>query len=114
MVLNLLVIRTNEMQRLVDFYTLLGLKFEYHKHEQGIYHFSATIGETVFEIYPLLKSQKEVDISMRLGFKIENFEDKIALLNEFIVSKPQQTAYGICAILKDIDGRKVEVYKKEL
>ena len=53
MVLNLLVIRTNEMQRLVDFYTLLGLKFEYHKHEQGVYHFSTTIGETVFEIYPL-------------------------------------------------------------
>lgn len=70
MKLNLLVIRTSDMPRLVNFYNLLGLKFDYHKHEKGVYHYATKIGETVFEIYPLLKSQTEADISTRLGFKI--------------------------------------------
>jgi predicted enzyme related to lactoylglutathione lyase len=109
--LNLLVIRTSDMPRLVNFYKLLGFKFDYHKHEQGVYHYATKIGETVFEIYPLLKSQKEADISTRLGFKIDNFEEIIAILSEFIVSKPMETEFGACAILKDPDGRKIEVYK---
>lgn len=108
--LNLLVIRTSDMPRLVNFYNLLGLKFDYHKHEKGVYHYATKIGETVFEIYPLLKNQTEADISTRLGFKIDNFEEKIALLSEFIVSKPMETEFGMCAILKDPDGRKVEIY----
>ena len=108
--LNLIVIRTSDMSKLVNFYQILGLKFDYHKHEKGVYHYATKIGETVFEIYPLLKSQKEADISTRLGFKIGNFEEKIAILSDFIVSKPMETEFGLCAILKDPDGRKVEIY----
>ncbi len=114
MILNLLVIRTPDMSRLVNFYKLLGLEFDYHRHEQGVYHYSAKIGETIFEIYPLLRGQKEADISTRLGFKIEDFDEKIAILSDFIVSKPIETAFGMCAILQDPDGRKVEVYKNEI
>ncbi len=99
------------MSRLVNFYKLLGLEFDYHKHEQGVYHYATKIGETVFEIYPLLKNQTEADMSTRLGFKIGNFEEKIGLLNEFVVSKPMETEFGICAILEDPDGRKVEIYE---
>lgn len=114
MILNLIVIRTADMLCLVNFYNLLGLEFDYHKHEQGVYHYSAKLGETVFEIYPLLKSQIEADISTRLGFKIDNFEEKIGLLSKFIVSKPMETEFGICAILQDSDGRKVEIYEDSL
>ena len=114
MKLNLIVIRTTNMLQLVNFYKLLDLEFDYHKHEQGVYHYSAKIGETVFEIYPLLKSQTEADISTRFGFKIDNFEEKLALLSDFMVSKPTQTEFGLCAILKDTDGRKVEIYQNSL
>jgi lactoylglutathione lyase len=110
MILNLLVIKTADMSRLVNFYNILGLEFDYHKHEKGVYHYATKIGETVFEIYPLLKSQTEADISTRLGFKVANFEEKIGLLSEFIISKPMETEFGLCAILKDPDGRKVEIY----
>jgi lactoylglutathione lyase len=109
----LVVIRTPNMPHLVSFYEKLGLQFDYHKHEQGIFHYSTMINETVFEIYPLLKNQKEADISTRFGFKIDDFEEKIALLSDFIVSKPMGTEFGECAILKDPDGRKVEVYKNK-
>jgi lactoylglutathione lyase len=111
MILNLIVIRTANMPRLVNFYQILGLEFDYHKHDKGVYHYATKIGETVFEIYPLLKSQTETDISTRLGFKINDFKEKTALLREFIVSQPIETAFGFCAILKDPDGRKVEIYK---
>lgn len=111
MILNLIVIRTADMPRLVNFYQLIGLKFDYHKHEQGVYHYASKIGETVFEIYPLLKTQTEADISTRLGFKIDDFEEKIELLSECIVSKPMETEFGFSAILQDPDGRKVEIHK---
>ena len=111
MKLNLIVIRTADMPRLVNFYNILGLEFDYHKHHKGVYHYATKIGDTTFEIYPLLKNQTETDISTRLGFEIENFEEKIALLGDFIVSKPMQTEFGLSAILKDTDGRKVEIYK---
>ena len=111
MKLNLIVIRTADMLRLVNFYKILGLEFDYHKHDKGVFHYTTKIGDTTFEIYPLLKNQVEADISTRLGFEIESFEEKIALLSEFMVSQPMQTEFGLCAIVKDTDGRKVEIYK---
>ena len=111
MKLNLIVIRTADMPRLVNFYKILGLEFDYHKHDKGVYHYATKIGDTTFEIYPLLKNQTEADISTRLGFEIESFEEKIALLSEFIISQPMQTEFGLCAILRDPDGRKIEIYK---
>ena len=114
MILNLIAIRTSDMPKLVNFYQILGLEFDYHKHEQGVYHYATKIGETVFEIYPLLKNQTEADISTRLGYKISNFEEKIALLSDFIVSEPMATEFGMCAVLKDPDGRKVEIYKNQI
>lgn len=111
MKLNLLVIRTSDMPRLVKFYELIGLEFDYHRHGQGIFHYSAKIGDVVFEIYPLLKGQPEADTSTRLGFKILDFDEKMRLLSDFIVSEPMETAFGTMAVLKDCDGRKVEIYK---
>ncbi len=47
--LNLLVIKTHKLHELATFYRLLGLEFEYHKHDQGPFHYSAKLGETVAE-----------------------------------------------------------------
>ena len=74
MEIRLLVLRTGDMKRLADFYGILGLVFEYHKHGNSPYHYSALIDKTVLEIYPLTKSQAEVDKTVRLGFAIDNFE----------------------------------------
>ena len=111
MKLNLIVIRTANMPQLVNFYNLLGLEFDYHKHEQGVYHYATKIGDTTFEIYPLLRGQTAADISTRLGFGVDNFDEKIELLSDFIVSKPIETGFGYFAVLKDTDGRKVEIYR---
>ena len=56
--LTLLVIRSAIPEQLAQFYTQLGLTFEYHKHGNGPYHYSTHLGHTVLEIYPLAKGQE--------------------------------------------------------
>lgn len=112
--INLIVIRTPDTAKLADFYALLGLQFDYHKHGKSPYHYSTTINKTVLEIYPLAKGQAMPDIYLRLGFSLTEFESTIQLLKnkavEF-VSEPMQTDFGLMAIIKDPDGRKIELSK---
>ena len=114
MEMRLLVLRTSNMKKLADFYSFLGLTLEYHKHGNSPYHYSAVIGKTVLEIYPLSKNQTEADKNLRLGFEIDDFETTLANLKEkqITVSDPVQTDFGFMAIVTDSDGRKIELYKK--
>ncbi|HUP13445.1 MAG TPA: VOC family protein [Niastella sp.] len=117
MELRLLVVRTTNTARLADFYTLLGLTFDYHKHDKSPYHYSATIGKTILEIYPLAKGQTDADKDLRLGFAVNDLTATIQLLEdnqtEFL-SAPMQTDYGFMTIIKDPDGRKIELYENQL
>ena len=113
--IRLLVLRTSDTKRLADFYSLFGLTFDYHKHGNSPFHYSATIGQTVLEIYPLTKSQTEADKNLRLGFGIDKFDQTISKLKELNVTfflEPTQTDFGFMAIISDLDERKIELYKK--
>ncbi len=113
--IKLLVIRTIDIKRLADFYTLFGLIFDYHKHVSSPYHFSTTIGQTVLEIYPLSKGQTDVDKNLRLGFSIDDFDNVISKLQNLkvkFVLEPIQTEFGFMTIITDPDDRKIELYKK--
>ena len=115
MELRLIVIRTANPQLLADFYGLLGLSFKYHKHGSSPYHFSTDIGSTIFEIYPLSKSQTEADKYLRLGLAIDNFDtviDSLRAKSTPIVTEPMLTEFGFMAVIEDPDARKVEIYKK--
>jgi lactoylglutathione lyase len=115
MELRLIVLRTPDMKRLAEFYSLIGLTFDYHKHGNSPFHYSATIGKTVLEIYPLTKNQSEADKNLRLGFEVDNFDEiiKKLLKNETVFSlEPSQTEYGFMTIIEDPDGRKIELYRK--
>jgi predicted enzyme related to lactoylglutathione lyase len=114
MELRLLVIRTSDSKKLSDFYSQLGFLFDYHKHGNSPYHYSATIGKTVLEIYPLTKTQNEADKNLRLGFMIEKFDLIVQNLKNIptvFVSEPTETDFGFMAIIEDPDGRKIELYK---
>jgi lactoylglutathione lyase len=114
MEIRLLVLRTKDTKKLSEFYSLFGLAFDYHKHGNSPFHYSATIGKTVLEIYPLAKNQIEADKNLRLGFGINDFDRTIQKLIELEVEfslPPTQTEYGFMAIIIDIDGRKIELYK---
>ena len=116
MELRLIVLRTSDTKRLSDFYSLLGLTLEYHRHGNSPYHYSATIGPTVLEIYPLAKNQMEADKNLRIGLAIDNFERIIQELksnNATFSTDPAQTQFGFSAIVQDPDGRKIELYRKD-
>lgn len=110
--LNLLVIRANDPSTLVSFYSQLGLDFVEEKHESGPTHFSCNIGGSVFEIYPLGKNSQPTT-GTRLGFGVPSL--RIALRNlkaldsSKVIQPPQETAWGITAIVADPEGHKVEL-----
>jgi lactoylglutathione lyase len=113
--IRLLVLRTSDTKKLADFYSLFGLTFDYHKHGNSPFHYSATFGQTVLEIYPLTKSQTEPDKNLRLGLGIDDFDETIQKLRAAEVSfslEPTLTDFGFMAIVSDPDGRKIELYKK--
>ena len=113
--LQLLVVRTPDTKRLADFYSLLGTTFNYQQHGDGPMHYSAAIGPTILEIYPLTKKQEQPDINLRLGFAIEAFEDTMETLKTNgvqLFSPPVANDFGYMAVVLDPDGRKVELYKK--
>lgn len=115
MELRLIVIRTSNIKRLSDFYSLFGLSFNYHKHGQSPYHYSTTIGALVVEIYPLAKGQEEVDKHLRIGLAIDNFQvtlEKLKGANAQFIMEPTLTEFGYMAVVADPDNRKIELYPK--
>lgn len=112
MKLNLLVIQTPDPKRLKSQYELLGLKFDYHRHETGPFHYAAEHEGLVFEIYPLTKSMKKADGSLRFGFDIDNLEELMQHIRNsdwVIKTMLRETAWGKVAIIQDLDGRKIEL-----
>jgi len=112
MQINLLVIRTSKPEALSIFYERLGMVFQQQQHGNGPMHYSAEFGGLVFEIYPLLKSQKTADHSLRLGFDVDNLDELVLKLKEAqveMLQSPTQTDWGYIAIIKDPDNRKIEL-----
>jgi lactoylglutathione lyase len=112
MKIKLIVIKTNKLEELAKFYSDLGLKFEYHQHERGVFHYAAVIDDFVFEIYPLPKNIIVPDATTRLGFEVADLDDILFKLREKgvkIITEPMFTEYGYVSIIEDLDGRKIEL-----
>jgi predicted enzyme related to lactoylglutathione lyase len=116
MQLSLVVIKTNQTQLVKSFYEALGLQFGEERHGNGPLHFSAHVGQTVFEIYPLPKSIEKADPTTRLGFTVEGLDETIRRLKAAgvpVATEPKRTEWGYGAVVKDPDGRSVELNQKQ-
>lgn len=116
MKINLIVIRTKNIDQLANFYQKLSISFDYHRHVKGPFHYSAELGGTIFEIYPFLKNQVKPNHSLRLGFEVEKLDELIIALQKDkveILKTPTLSEFGYYAVIKDIDGRKIELTEKE-
>lgn len=110
----LLVLRSPNPALLMQFYSTLGLDFDYHQHGKGPMHYAAQLGEMVLEIYPLAKGQNAADLHLRLGLEVADFEqvlERLTQQNVRILQVPHQTEFGYLSIVEDPDGRKVEIYR---
>jgi len=66
--INLMVIRTSNLERLRAFYSTLGLELVEERHGTGPVHYSCTMAGTVMEIYP---TKRPVTGGNRLGLRLQ-------------------------------------------
>lgn len=112
--LNLIVIRSLEPERTVAFYRRLGIEFQQEQHGQGPLHFAAEMAGLVFEVYPA-QSFADVDSTTRLGFAVEDIDNAVNSLRSAgvtIIQEPQKSKWGIRAVVRDPDGRAVELTQR--
>ncbi len=109
--LNLVVLRSAEMERAAQFYQALGLEFTRHRHGKGPEHYAAELGALVFEIYPRLPDG-ESSTGTRIGFRVVSVDEAVAALEKAggrIVSPAKDSPWGRRAVMADLDGHRVEL-----
>ena len=112
--LKLLVLRTPDPNGLRRFYQVLGIEFVEERHGSGPLHFAGRIGDTVLDLYPLEGDVGPADGTLRLGFSVTGLPETIRSLEAdgaTVVSHPKPTAWGNRAVVRDPDGRSVELYE---
>ena len=108
--LNLIVLRSPDIDRAVRFYQAMGLKFDKHRHGKGPEHYACE-ESMVFEIYPLGSGQPPTT-STRIGFSVDDVDSVSKLLKEAggkVISAPADSEWGRRAVVKDLDGHVVEL-----
>ena len=113
--LTLLVLKTRQVEQMRRFYQTIGIDFGEEQHGTGPVHFAGRIGNVVIEIYPLSEEGTPADSSTRLGFGVENVAEIVQALHgngTKIVTPARETAWGLQAVVRDPDGRAVELTQK--
>ena len=109
-VLNLVVIRAHDIDRALIFYHRLGLNFTKHRHGNGPEHLACEANGLVLEIYPI--GTAEPTSSARLGFSVDDVDSVVELLvgaGGKLISAPTDSQWGRRAVIKDLDGHKIEL-----
>ena len=112
--LSLLVLKTHQVDVVRFFYETLGIELVEERHGTGPVHFAGRVGSVVVEIYPLGEGV-EADPTTRLGFVVEDLGYVLESLWRQELSplqKAKQTEWGLRAVVKDPDGRSVELYHR--
>jgi catechol 2,3-dioxygenase-like lactoylglutathione lyase family enzyme len=109
--LNLLVIRSRDIDRAARFYRELGLLITRHAHGDGPEHYTSLVDGRVFEIYPL-RTGAEPTTAVRFGFAVDDVDGLLPLLIQVgatVVAAPTDSEWGRRAVVKDLDGHVVEL-----
>lgn len=108
--LNLVVLRSPDIDRAASFYSALGLLIRKHSHG-GPEHYTAVVAGFVFEIYPLT-AQSGPTTSTRIGFNVDDVDSLIpgvVALGAEVISPVKESEWGRRAVVKDLDGHTVEL-----
>lgn len=111
--LSLLVLRTRRLDVARRFYETLGVDFHEEQHGAGPAHLAGRLGGLLLELYPADDGSEAVDASTRLGFVVANLTGVLDSLVERELSpsvEPRKTEWGLRAVVRDPDGRAVELY----
>ena len=109
--LNLVVLRSPDIDRAVTFYREMGLLFTQHRHGNGPLHYTSDVNGLVFEIYPL-KADQAPTTATRIGFRVDDVDGIVTMLSKIgatIVTPPTDSEWGRRAVVRDRDGHVVEL-----
>lgn len=107
---NLLVLRSPDIDRASRFYSEMGLLLEKHRHGNGPEHYTSCVDGFVFEIYPIQNHPPTNGI--RIGFSVDDVDSVLPLLIAVggeIISPAADSPWGRRAVVKDLDGHVVEL-----
>jgi hypothetical protein len=113
--LRLLVLKTRQLDKLRAFYQALGIALAEERHGRGPLHYAGHVGETTLEVYPFGDDAEAADATTRLGFSVANLAESLRSLQVLGVMShdaPRQTPWGYRAVVRDPDGRSVELYEE--
>src|SRR4051794_16102767 len=105
--LNLLVLRSPDIERARRFYEHFGMTFTRHAHGAGPEHYAHEDERGVFEIYPAKPG--DAPDKTGLGFAVADLAE---MHGKLAAHQPQAIAendWGKSFVLRDPDGRRVEV-----
>jgi predicted enzyme related to lactoylglutathione lyase len=114
--LNLLVLKTRQLEALKAFYAALGIEFVTERHGGGTSHYAGSVGGLLLELYPLPEGSTAEDATTRLGFIVPDLDAVLQALGSAggtVVTHPQRTQWGLRAVVRDPDGRSIELYGED-
>jgi lactoylglutathione lyase len=109
--LNLVVLRSADIDRAVKFYGQMGLLFTKHAHGKGPEHYASEVAGSVFELYPATEKSPST-AAARIGFSVESVDKIVPLLRQIgaqVLTEPSDSEWGRRAVVKDLDGHTVEL-----
>jgi predicted enzyme related to lactoylglutathione lyase len=111
--LNLVVLRSADLDRAARFYELLGVKFVREQHGSGPEHLACCLGGIVLEIYPNASTSDASQV--RIGFDVPSVGDAVNAVRDAggtIAAPPKETPWGLRAVVADPDGHRVELIQR--
>lgn len=108
--MNLIVLRSSDIDRASEFYSEIGLQFTKHRHGSGPEHNTSCVHGFVFEIYPIGKHPPT--IGTRIGFAVDDVDSIVNMLVAIgaeLISPVADSEWGRRAVVKDLDGHVVEL-----
>ena len=112
MKLNLIVLRSADMESLAQFYSaLFDNTLNKHRHGKGPEHFGTELEDLVFEIYAQ-RNKNDDTTSMRFGYLVDSIENTLERINGFaftVISDPKDSSWGKRMVLDDPDGHRIEL-----
>jgi len=112
MKLNLIVLRSANMESLASFYgALFEKELEKHRHGKGPEHYGTELNGLIFEVYSK-RNEGDDTTPMRFGYLVEDIESALKRIKEFpinIVSEPKESPWGKRMVLDDPEGHRIEL-----
>jgi uncharacterized glyoxalase superfamily protein PhnB len=112
------VLFTSRQDECVAFYRLLGAPLVEERHDDGVVHFACEIGEVHFAVFPVADDGRAPEYGASgcsfPGFAVTSVDavvEQAARHGAAVLQPCADYPWGIRAVLRDPDGRPVEVFE---